>query len=605
MEKPSESFANMQFFSEEAQNATLPNQTEYDFLYERNKNYMNNNALTFDKKKVSYEELHTRIDEYARALYKRGVREGDIIALAVANTPEAVYLYYALNKLGAIVCPINPIDNAYKMLEDLKVVKPKMFIGIQDSYGNFKKASKGMNIDVITFPAVQSMDNRLVKSLYFGKQFINGNILFKADHVLSKVLENGKNAEDVIFPGYKPGTVSDLMFTGGSSGTHKAVMLDGNGLNCVTKSLDYVTELQPGEIFMGNLPQFMAFGKLSLHYALCKNTDVHLTLKALPEFFKEELYRIHPAGVFAGPVQWERFINEVLGEMDPNFGKVNFSLNSSEYKEYLIKIKEMIEKNKKDSLSLEWLKMGVSGGEQLKNMTEMVCNMIFSELGAPDSLWNGLGMTEMWAPVAVKMGKKNTDGTIGPMIPFNNLMVVDPNTFEELDYNQIGLLCVNGPGMMLGYYENDEETEKVFIEKNGQKWLVTGDIVKLSSNGELKFVDRLKRCFVCGVENIYPQRIENLLSNVPEIAETIVTKIPDNDLQYVPKYHISLKSECDIEQLKKKIEKLITSTLGQNYLPHFYDFTYEKLPRTANGKLDSTKLQKADNEENMKLVLKK
>ena len=605
MEKPSQQHSNMQFYKEEAKTVSLPNESEYDFLYDRNKNYMNNIALMFDKSKISYEELHTRIDEYARALYKRGVRKGNIIALSVANTPEAVYISYALNKLGAIVCPINPMDNSYKMLQDLKVVRPKMFIGINDSYGTFKNASKDMNIDIITFSAVQSMNSELIKLLYSCKQLLNGNVLFRADNILSKVVKDGKDFKDVEFPKYTKGSVSDLMFTGGSSGTHKAVMLDGNGLNCVTKSLDYVTELQPGEVFMGNLPQFMAFGKLSLHYALCKNTNVHLTLKALPEFFKEELYRIQPAGVFAGPVQWERFINEVLNEVDSDFGKVNFSTNPSAYKEYLEKVKAVLEKADKNKLSLSWLKMGVSGGEQLKNMTELLCNLIFQELGAPDDLWNGLGMTEMWAPVAVKMGKKNSNGTIGPLIPFNNQMVVDPNTFEEKGYDEVGLLCVNGPGMMLGYYNNPEETKKVFTEINGEKWLITGDIVKLSPNGEITFIDRLKRCFVCGVENIYPQRIENLLCNIPEISEAIITKIPDDELQYVPKYHISLKGECDINVLKSKIEKLINSTLGYNHLPRFYDFTYEKLPRTANGKLDSTKLQKLDNEEQVKLTLKK
>ena len=69
--KPSEAHLNMNFYDESAKTQVLPHDTQYNFLYERNKNYMNNVALTFDKKVITYEELHQRIDEYARALYKK------------------------------------------------------------------------------------------------------------------------------------------------------------------------------------------------------------------------------------------------------------------------------------------------------------------------------------------------------------------------------------------------------------------------------------------------------------------------------------------------------------------------------------------------------
>lgn len=606
-EKPSKMGLNMNFYSEKAKTAAKPNDTEYGFLYERNKKYMNNIAITFGGLKVTYEELHTKIDEYAKALYKRGVRENDIIALSVANTPEAIYISYALNKLGAIICPINPLDMDYKIMQDLKVVRPKMFIGINDSYKKFKNASKDIDIDVILFPAVRSLDNNIIKTLYGVKQIISGNVLLSLDSKLDYVLKKGKSFEDAIYPIHKDEKIGDIMFTGGSSGTHKGVMLSENGLNCVTKSLDYVTELEPGEIFMGNLPTFMAFGKLAMHYALCKSLNVNLTLKALPKDFKEELYRIKPAGVFAGPIQWECFLNSIFGEISNKNEKIDFSLNqNTDYIKYLESLKAMLRKADTSKLDLSWLKMGVSGGEQLKMFTELLCSTVFEELGAPDVLWNGLGMTEMWAPVAVKMGKKNTNGTVGAVIPYNNQMIIDPITKEELGINKEGLLCVNGPGMMLGYYNNPEETKNSFIEKDGEKWLLTGDIAKILPTGEIEYIDRAKRSFVCGIENIYPQRIENLLSQIPEIRESIVTKVKDNDLQYVPKYHISIyEQNCDIEKLQEKIELLIKSTLGKNNLPRFYEFYYEPLLRTANGKLDPKPYQKEDNEKHKILIRKK
>lgn len=603
--KPSNANLNMNFYSDDAKTAELPNESQYDFLLERNKNYMHNTALTFFGKVITYEELHTRIDEYARALYKKGVREFDIVATSTANTPEAIYLDYAINKLGAINTPISPINNEYKTKQDLAIVKPKMYVGIEDVYGMFKKASEGINIMSLSYPAVESMDKQLIKILYGVKQLANHNRSLFGDDQLMKIIKKWKDSE-AVFPEYSKGKLSHIIFTGGSSGTHKGVMLDDNGLNCVVRALDYVLPLNPGEKFMGNLPQFMAFGKMAMHYALCKSMQVDLTLKAMPQDFKEELFRLKPQGVFAGPVQWEHFVNDVFKEITNEDQKIDFSLNNTkDYKEYLENLKDILKKSDKNKYDMSWLHVAVSGGEQLKFLTEKVVTATLNEFNVKDpSIYNGLGMTEMWAPVSVKMGSRSSEGTIGPMMPFTNQMIVDPITYEELGFDEVGLLLVSGPGMMQGYYNNPEESSKVFIEKEGTRWLNSGDMAKVLPNGELVYIDRLKRSFVCGVENVYPQQIENMLSEIPEIRESIVTKIPNNELQYVPKYHVSLREKCDIEELKRKIDNMIQKTLGDSNVARYYEFYDEPLPRTANGKLDPKPLQQKDYE-SMKLKTRK
>ena len=342
---------------------------------------------------------------------------------------------------------------------------------------------------------------------------------------------------------------------------HKGVDLDGNGLNAVVKSLDYVLCLKPGEKFLGNLPQFMAFGKMALHYALCNNLNMELTLKALPKDFVEELLRVHPQGVMGGPIHWETLIHSNLSKDD-----------------------------------LKDLKMPISGGEQLKFEKEQQINEALYNAGCSSTLWNGLGMSEMWAPVSVKRGNINSDKTIGTMIPFTNAKIIDINTSKELDYGQVGMLHVTGPGMMIGYHNNPEETDKsIYVDDKDTRWFITGDLCKIEENGELKYIGRLKRCFVCGCENIYPEQIENILSDLPEVREAIVTKIPDDKLQFLPKYHISLyDGNCDTQQLEKKIEKIIMSTLGEAALPKFYEYHTEPFPRTPNAKIDPKPLQEQD-----------
>lgn len=73
---------------------------------------------------------------------QKGIRKGDLICVSAANTPETVYILYALNRIGAIIVPLMAMQNEYKMKQDLELIKPKMIISINDSYRNIRKASR-------------------------------------------------------------------------------------------------------------------------------------------------------------------------------------------------------------------------------------------------------------------------------------------------------------------------------------------------------------------------------------------------------------------------------------------------------------------------------
>ena len=125
-------YTDIEYYNNGAKDATIPEEVNpYEFQLKENSKYMNNVALVTEKgEKITYEEFHTRVDEYAKALKEKGVREGDRIAVASANTPSGLYLKRALYKLGATVCAINPVQKDYLKEADIELVNPKMFIGI-------------------------------------------------------------------------------------------------------------------------------------------------------------------------------------------------------------------------------------------------------------------------------------------------------------------------------------------------------------------------------------------------------------------------------------------------------------------------------------------
>lgn len=579
-----------------------------DFLLEKNKNYMNNVSLTFGKRKVTYEELHTRIDEYARALYKRGVRENDYIVLAIANTPESVFLLYALNKLGAIICPVFAIQNHYKMYEELSIVKPKMFIGINDSYSSYKKGIKNTpleNIDTILLSPVASIDNQIIKQIYNINQFIKGNYSLGKNTNMNGIIKKGKNFDGAIFPEYVNDKTSHIMFTGGSSGVHKGVELSSNGLNDLVTGVSEFSTVEPGETFMGNLPFNLTFGCLALHTGLCNNLNVSLTLRAMPKDFLSELKRINPSVVYAGPIHYQYLINEIINKMNDNrVNKIDFSNRNTDktVDEYLDIITDALNKSNLNCYDFSNLKCAVSGGEQLTYFAEQASNIVLHHFGYNDNLWNGLGMTEMWGTVSLKRGKLDADGSIGKVVPGTKYKIIDPITKVEVEQGKAGMLCVSGSAAMRGYFNNPEETKNTIVDG----FIVTGDIVKETSNNELFYIDRMKRQFVCGIENIYPQQIENIISEFPEVIECVVTKIADSDLQFTPKCHIYLRNDIvDNNTLEVLINKRISELLGEAFMIRYFEYHRNSLPRTANSKLDYKSLQDSDDCENQKKFVKK
>lgn len=544
--------------------AVLPSSNAYDFLYERTKDYMNNDALSFDSKKIKYYELHERIDEYTRAFLKRGIKKGTKVAVCLVNNPESVYTIYALKKIGACVIGISPLNNEYKTKRDLEMTKPEFFIGADMLYKNAKSSIKDLEITPILYSPIESIQDKKMKLGYNAIQLVKGNKKF-GQNSLKHIIKDGYQEEIDYSNPFDPKEVTDIMFTGGSSGFHKGVCLNDNGLNCVVYSLDWVLKLEPGQIHLGNIPfGHMAFGRLCMHYVLCNGMEYALTLDALPNKFYDEIVRTKANGAMGGPVHWRSLIEQPV---------------------------------KKGSLS--FLTQAISGGEMLKSSDKEAVDEALRFCGSNALLGDGLGLTETWAPTHINYGGINTVGTIGWPIPFVNAKVIDPKTNEELDRNERGLLYVSSPGLMLGYLDNPKENEKVLVtDDKGITWYNTGDMVKRLDTDEFKFSGRMKRNFVCGVDNIYPEEIEDMILKLEEVRDIVVTKIPDEKLQFVPIYHISLSNpNCDTKKLEDKINTLILSTLGESAMASVFKFTNEPLPRTDNGKLNATLLEEQDKKE--------
>ena len=557
-----------------------PNMSKYDYMYENSKNHMNNIALTFEDKKITYEEMFESINKYAKLLYAKGVRKGDLIGICTFNTPEAVYLIYALNLLGAVVVGYSSFDNKEKIKVDVEMTKPKMVITTDYSYGNFKNLEKSLNISTILYSPLEYSNNKKIKFGYRLMQIKNGNFTLQKDKKLKHLLK--MNYDSVILPEkeYVNGELSDIMFTGGSTGVHKGVDLNDVGLNTEIEGMKqlYDENYFDGKVYLGQIPfGHMAFGRSILHSALTNNMTYALTLRAMPNDFYDELVRTKANGASGGPPHWTSLIEMKNGVYVPRSDLKPNSLSN--------------------------LEVTFSGGEAKKETTEKAINDALAFCGSKTKLGDGLGATETWGSNILNTGNYFKEGVLGVPVPSLKVKLVDPETGKEVKKGEKGILYLSGPSIMMGYHNNPEETAKVIsYDEQGNRWLNLGDYLQ-EEDGYYKYVGRQKRNFVCGVDNIYPEQIEELISSLPEIREAVVTPISDDILQFIPSYHISLYSDqIDFVEFEKKLKKLILTNIGESALPGKINYITEPLVRMTNSKIDIEYYKKQDIEEKTKIL---
>ena len=111
----------LKYYSEEAINAPLPECTAYELLYRNNKDHLNDIALNYYDRKITYKELFDEIEKAAKGFVACGVQAGDVVILSSVNSPEIVYSFYALNRLGAVANMVDPRtseDDIYLYIRD-------------------------------------------------------------------------------------------------------------------------------------------------------------------------------------------------------------------------------------------------------------------------------------------------------------------------------------------------------------------------------------------------------------------------------------------------------------------------------------------------------
>lgn len=202
----------------------------------------------------------------------------------------------------------------------------------------------------------------------------------------------------------------------------------------------------------------------------------------------------------------------------------------------------------------------------------------------------GYGMSETMAATHVNPTQRPMKQCLGIPIFDVDARVVDPLTFEELPPNEVGEIIVSGPQVMKGYWRNPQADADTFIERDGQRFLRTGDLARVDEHGYFFMVDRLKRMINASGFKVWPAEVEALMYHHPAIQEVCVIASPDPKRGETVKAVVVLKPEQREQVSEQAIIDWAHGHMAAYKAPRIVQFA-DGLPRSGTGKIQWRALQ--------------
>lgn len=552
----------LKYYSEEAISAPLPECTIYAYMYDNNKDYPNDIAINYLGRKITYRQLFENIDKTAAAFQALSVKPGEIVTVALPSIPEAIYVVYALNKIGAVANMIHPLAGKEELLHYLNEVESRVAVMFDGTHDILKESIKNTSVEhaiIVTAGYSLPFGVKQLYNLKSRKKYVDNGIYT----TWKEFIHGGANTE-LTKVDKDPSTMAIISHTGGTTGEPKGVMCSDKNINSLTWQLSVLPHRR-GDRNLVVLPPFINY---SLVDGMLGMVTLGIQAILIPDYkpnkLVEYIKKYKPSHISSIPPYWEALL-----DID-NIGNNDFDCLQNIY----------------------------YGGEAMAVDNEHRVNEILLQHGAKSVLHKGLGSTEMVSAATMTYDDCNTPGSAGVPLAKVCCKIVRPETTRELQYNQQGEICFSGPNLMLGYYNNAAATAEIIkVHNDGERWLHTGDIGYITENGVIFVTGRIKRILATkGTDGVatkmFPDRIESVINKHPSVNLSCVIGVPDKDRINYPKAVIELNEGCTpSEELKADIINFCKGKLPDYQIPDEIEFC-DVLPRTDRGKVDYRALEK-------------
>jgi len=510
------------------------------------------------------------VDAVAAALIGRGVGKGDKVTIFMPNIPQSIIALYAINRIGAVANMLHPLSTTEEALYAIDLTESKVVFTIEL---NEEKVSN-RNIQVIRcttgryFPS--SPKGLLLKAGYAFALRHN-----KPAHNVASITDWNdflREGKEKLRGGFvlppddgKPKDTAVIMYTGGTTGTSKGVMLSNYGINTI--SMQMLVDVgagttDVGDGFLALLPIFHAFGlAVTIHAPLICGMKAVLVPRFNPKGCFKQIKREHVVFIAGVPALFER--------MYPYF----------------------------KGYDLSDIKLMVSGGDRVPEPLIEKYNDLLKRDHNSVRFRAGYGLTEATGTCTLSPGDMDhlPSGCIGKPFTGSSVCVVEPGTIKEVPQGEEGELCFYGDTIMNGYYKNEEATKEILrLHSDGKIWLHTGDIVSIDSNGNILFISRYKRMVKVNGYNVYPTIIEETMQQHPAIKQVCAVSTPYKRDRKIMLF-VVLNDGYEPGKIEKELIAFAKLNLNRWSVPVKVE-VIEEMPMTKMSKVDYRFLEQKEME---------
>lgn len=521
-------------------------------------------ALSYMGRIIPYSLLEKNIKITAKAFASIGIKEGDKVTVCLPNIPQAIYCLYALNHIGAIASMIHPLSAESEIEFYLRTAGSKCAITLDQFYPKFEEVMKKYPLEKLIIASAGSELGTVKKVAFSLMNLGKTPKLPKNDTVMkwNEFFALGKK-----FKGDEPkvkkcdNDVAVIIFSGGTTGTTKGIML--SNLN---------------------------FNALALQTAAMSHYDIHAMkmLAAMPVFHGFGLgVCIHTMMVAGG-----------LSILVPRFNvKAYANLIKTEKPNFIAGVPTLFEAITRnpylDGVSLDFLRGVFSGGDSLSVELKKKFDKFLDEHGSPVHVREGYGTTECVTASCLTPYCEEREASIGLPYPDTYYQICAVGTCEEVPCGEEGEICLCGPSVMVGYMNNEVETANTLrTHADGNVWLHTGDLGKMDEDGFVYFKQRIKRMIITSGYNVYPSQIENILDAHPKVQMSCVIGVKDPyKMQKVKAFIVLRDGIKPSEDIRQELHEYCKKNVAKYALPYQIEFR-EELPKTLVGKVAYTVLEK-------------
>jgi len=549
----------------------IPSIDIYNALKLISSSYKKDDAVNCLETTINFEELINNAAILSKSFKELGIKNDDIIVVCMPNYIQAITVYLAANRIGAVTTFLNASSSVDEIKHYLNLFESPLFVNYDKSMEYNQNIKKDTRVKQVVTLEKKDLNIKKFDSL--------SNVSGYSDFISFKDMQAVANYYKKPFRTIYGGNQNSLiLFTSGSTGNPKSVLLTNKNIlasGIYMKNSTHLSNVR-GEKSLVCVPFSYPYGFVTstLMSLLCGRQAIltpNLSYENISYFLEKK-----PNIVFGSPA-----------------------------------LLELIKRNVPIEQDLSSINTFISGGDFLTISQYSKAKQFFKDHNNSSiAICNGSGNAETTGASTNAVGLEIRPETVGKVLLGTDAIIMDEETGKELKYGEEGLLCINGKHVFKEYYKSPDITSQSKFVYKGKTYFKTGARGILDEQGYFTLTGRNTRFYIMSTLNkVYCDRVQNIISSIDIVDSCAVVKKPDKDNLFVGKAFIVLKDgvepsqEC-IEYIKEKLKGQLLINGKDEYaqlktyeIPNSFQFV-SKLPRIKDAdKIDYIYLEKLADEE--------